>query len=204
MLWVQMVALECSRTAGKHCIPWTFSPCANHVYTMYVHMYLYGAVVLLYTCSYCILACTLRILLLWLINSHSAMPWIMSEHCPVVCSQSLTINIQSATPQHDLYTLPHEYLTSEPTGCCCVTLSVDTLRGWMLMDNDVCKTVPLAVSVSIQKELNWADLRIAHTISHTLVLMHTWWFYNVKATLDVLHCSISYLVSSMQGLGLAL
>ena len=80
ILWVQMVAAECSRTSvlSKHCIPWTFSPlCQPCVY--HVCMYLYDAVILMYACSYCIRACTLHILLSWLRNF--AVNWIMSEYC---------------------------------------------------------------------------------------------------------------------------
>ena len=58
------------------CIPWAFSPpCVNHVYMMYIRTYVRTRNC--YICSYCIHVCTLRMLLFWLRNSHSAVPAIV-------------------------------------------------------------------------------------------------------------------------------
>ena len=67
MLWVLILAAECSRTSVLVSVVFLTlcQPCAYHVRT-FVCIYVYGAIILMYACSYSICACSPCTLLLLL------------------------------------------------------------------------------------------------------------------------------------------
>ena len=73
MLWVQMVALECSRTSVL--VSFVSHEHTHHVLAMFISMYVRTYMVLLCLCMHVAIYMHVHCVLLWSFNSHFAVPW---------------------------------------------------------------------------------------------------------------------------------